>query len=283
MTPHSLPGLERSCAAGNAIAVGPDHPGMDRIEARLFGDVYAPHRHDTYALGVTLRGVQTFHYRGTHHHSLVGNILVLHPGEQHDGGAGTEDGLLYRMLYLDPALLAQALEDDARALPFVPQPVLTDAGLWAVLLSALAPLDEPIGPLLATDVLTAVAHGLLRHAEDGERAIGHIAWRQVRLARDYLDAHAVRGVASEDLETVTGLSRYTLSRHFRAALATSPHRYLLMRRLQHARGLLETGTPLAEAAAETGFADQSHFHRHFKRTFGLTPGQWAALIRAGRG
>ncbi len=78
---------------------------------------------------------------------------------------------------------------------------------------------------------------------------------------------------------MTGLDRFALARHFRAAFATSPHRYLLMRRLQRARAMIGSGDGLAEVAAATGFADQSHLNRHFKKAYGMTPGQWAGLRR----
>jgi AraC-like DNA-binding protein len=52
----------------------------------------------------------------------------------------------------------------------------------------------------------------------------------------------------------------------------------MMRRLQRARTLIEAGEPLAEIAAATGFTDQSHLNRHFKKAFGLTPGRWATLV-----
>jgi AraC-like DNA-binding protein len=109
------------------------------------------------------------------------------------------------------------------------------------------------------------------------RPLGSVAWRQARAARDYLEAHATRAVCSGELEVVTGLDRFALSRHFRAAFATSPHRYLLMRRLQQARAMIGAGEGISDAAAATGFADQSHLNRHFKKAYGMTPGQWAAL------
>ena len=56
-----------------------------------------------------------------------------------------------------------------------------------------------------------------------------------------------------------------------------PYRYLVMRRLDYARSLIRRGTPLAEAAAASGFADQAHMTRHFKKTFGIAPGRWAAI------
>ena len=62
----------------------------ERIEAFFGGHGYEPHRHDTYAIGQTIAGVQSFHYRGGLQHSLPGGTMVLHPDEIHDGEAGTE-------------------------------------------------------------------------------------------------------------------------------------------------------------------------------------------------
>ena len=88
-----------------------------------------------YAIGVTLSGVQRFHYRGAVNHSLPGQVIVLHPDEMHDGGAGTEDGLRYRMLYLEPSLLLDCL--GGAPLPFVRDAVVSDTALRGTLLSAL--------------------------------------------------------------------------------------------------------------------------------------------------
>jgi len=109
------------------------------------------------------------------------------------------------------------------------------------------------------------------------RALARPAARGARIARDYLESNAMRAVTSIELERAAGLDRYALSRHFRALYATSPHRYLLMRRLTRARALIGAGAPLADIAAATGFADQAHFTRHFKKAYGLPPGRWAAL------
>ena len=55
-----------------------------------------------------------------------------------------------------------------------------------------------------------------------------------------------------------------------------------MRRLALARRAIEHGEPLARAAAEAGFADQSHMTRQFKRAYGLTPAHWASVTAAAR-
>jgi len=103
----------------------------------------------------------------------------------------------------------------------------------------------------------------------------------VERARRFLDAERTRVVHSSELESITGLTRYDLARQFRIAFGTSPHRYLLMRRLDFAREAIHRQRPLVEVAGEAGFADQAHFTRAFKAAFGLTPGRYRALRASG--
>ncbi|RWN35197.1 MAG: AraC family transcriptional regulator [Mesorhizobium sp.] len=276
---QAFKGLGRLCidAAENRIISAPDPAGMERIEARFHGSAFDLHRHDTYAIGVTLHGVQTFRYLGAARHSLPGQIIVLHPDELHDGGAGTEDGLRYRMLYLEPSLMLDCL--GGVSLPFVRDGVVADAAFCATLLSALGPLEQELDELFVDDFLTQLMQSLIRHGGQSAKPMTRTAWRAAALARDYLTENLNRPVRSGELEAVTGLDRYALSRHFRAAFSTSPHRFLVMRRLQRARRMIAAGEPLAQIAVEAGFSDQSHFIRQFKKAFGMTPGRWSSLIQ----
>ena len=276
---RAFEGLGRLCvdAAENCIISASDPAGMERIEARFHGSAFDLHRHDTYAIGVTLHGVQRFRYLGATRHSLPGQIIVLHPDELHDGGAGTEDGLRYRMLYLEPSLMLDCL--GGASLPFVRDGVLTDDSFCTTLLSALGPLEEELDELFVADFLTQLMQSLTRHAGQPAKPIARTAWRAAALARDYLTENFGRPVCSGELEAITGLDRYALSRHFRAAFCTSPHRFLVMRRLQSARRMIAAGEPLAQIAIEAGFSDQSHFIRQFKKAYGMTPGRWSSLIQ----
>src|SRR6266851_4396984 len=114
--------LERSSnRRADSIRFGPKAYGVERAEVYLSTCAFSPHRHDTYAIGVTTAGVQTFGYRGSRCVCLPGQLHVLHPDEAHDGAAGTEDGFSYRILYIAPELIRGALA--GRALPFVADPV----------------------------------------------------------------------------------------------------------------------------------------------------------------
>jgi len=272
--------LERLCAsaASDSIKVAPASGGIERIEAHFHGDAFEPHRHDTYALGLTLQGVQAFRYRGIVRYSQPGDIFVLHPDEVHDGGAGTDEGLRYRMMYLPPEMLIGPLGDKPRGLPFVSSPVIADRAFAANLSDVMRDLDGAIDDLQLDEVLTGIADGLLRHSDgNGKTPVKAPDQIGVRKACDFLQAHSDRQVNSAELENISGLDRFTLARHFRMSLGTSPHRYLVTRRLERARGMIGSGRSLVDIALETGFSDQAHFTRHFKKAHGMTPGRWASL------
>ena len=102
--------LERSCSLGSdSIRFGPSANGIERAEVHLAACAFEPHRHDTYAIGITTAGVQTFRYRGSRRVCLPGQLHVLHPDELHDGSAGTDEGFGYRILYIPPDLIRDAL------------------------------------------------------------------------------------------------------------------------------------------------------------------------------
>jgi AraC-like DNA-binding protein len=269
--------LERSCAASQHdwIRTAPPQPGLERLEAFFAGHGYDPHRHDTYAIGVTLRGVQSFGYRGAIRHSTRGQMVVLHPDEVHDGRAGTSAGFRYRLAYIEPRLIQAALGEPRRRLPFAGTPVTTDPRLVAAVLPALEDLETPLEDLERDQIVGSIATVLAAlDRTSGGIEISAPCIRAVGKARDFLDANSERIVRSEQLEAITGLSRFALARHFRACVGTSPYRYLVMRRLDRARRLMRAGTPLAEAAAACGFADQSHMTRQFKKAYGISPGRW---------
>jgi AraC-like DNA-binding protein len=266
--------------AADRIRFDEPHAALQRLAARFAGHAYDLHRHETYAVGLTLWGAQSFHYRGALQTSRGGQVMIIHPDEAHDGHAGVDRGFAYRMLYVDPASVSAALDD--ASLPFVPAVVSEDAVLAGLLGEAFADFPKALEPLAVDAVVERLAERLAARSDDRTRVRRNppTARRAVARAREFLADECHRTVASEELEKVTGLDRFALARHFRLASGTSPHRFQVGRRLAQARALIAGGTPLSEAAVASGFADQSHLTRHFAARFGLTPGRWAALSRA---
>ena len=111
--------------SADQIRIEESHAGLQRLTARFGGHAYDLHRHETYAVGLTLWGAQSFHYRGALQTSSAGQVMVIHPDEAHDGHAGVDAGFAYRMLYVDPAAISAALGGSAA--PFVTEVVADDA------------------------------------------------------------------------------------------------------------------------------------------------------------
>lgn len=89
--------------------------------------------------------------------------------------------------------------------------------------------------------------------------------------------HFAESLSLEDLSRVALLSPFYLQRLFLKNTGVSPHEYLIESRIERARGLLLEGRSIASVAADTGFVDQSHFTRSFKRVVGIAPGRYIQL------
>lgn len=137
--------------------------------------------------------------------------------------------------------------------------------------------DARIETLEFEEGLFELAHALEGAAGGPSRATAAIDYRAAERARLYLHDLPHGTVTLESLEAISGRDRWSLSRDFRRLFGTSPYRYLVQRRLEAAKVGLRRGVPPAQAALESGFADQAHMSRHFKKAFGVTPGRWLRM------
>ncbi len=255
----------------------PGSEGIERASAFFRGVSFSPHRHDSYAIGYTTRGVQAFDYRGESRASSVGDVFVLHPDERHDGRQGTDEGYGYRIVYLEPALIAEALSD--RSLPFIAGAVTDDGRLRTAVHELFPDRAERDDTLYCSGALTGLADALLAEAGGRCERVISLDHARLRRVREHLLASLPQGVSMTELEQAHGMDRFALARQFRAAFGISPHRFLILRRLDLAKRRILEGQSLAEAALSAGFADQSHMTRRFRQAYGLSPGRWRLLLQ----
>ena len=248
--------------------------GIERLEAHFKGAGYSPHRHDTYAIGITLWGVQTFRYRGAQRYCHPGQCHVLHPDELHDGRPATEKGFGYRIIYVAPHLVQQAL--NRQPLPFVADPVIDPTSAQRRFLSRTCDLNQELDDVGRTEVATFIADMLEAMSERRARTKQTIALDALIRVRDAIAAAPAIRNSIQELENIAGIDRWSLARQFRAAFGTSPTRYRTMRQLDEVRRMVNNGASLVDASIQAGFSDQSHMSRMFKRAYGLTPARWTA-------
>jgi AraC-like DNA-binding protein len=257
--------------------------GVELLEASFEQHVYERHIHDTYAVGVTLRGVQRFWCRGATHDSQPGNVIVIPPGEAHDGESGTEGEYAYRMFYISIGrmmeLASDAFEKPASSLQLRHVCLLRDPA-WARDLNSVWKAMSVQPSSLTTDELFSRAFARLdiRH-DQGAARTRCVDDRALKRVQDYLREHVHEHVRLDDLAAMASMSRFQLTRQFERAYGLPLHAYHVHLRLVEAKRRLRTGAPVVTVAADLGFADQSHLHRRFKGAFGMTPGEWRDISR----
>lgn len=140
-----------------------------------------------------------------------------------------------------------------------------------------------IGGRLFADTLGRQAALLLRrrfvNGPESQLSAAPQAAQGIRRAKAFLRRELARDVHLEEVARVAGMSPFHFSREFKRATGMPPHRYLIQQRVLHAESLLRqrgVSKSLAQIAADSGFFDQAHMTRHFRKLLGTTP---AALIR----
>jgi AraC-like DNA-binding protein len=258
------------------------------FHARFPDHAYPRHTHSVWTLFVVDEGAVRYDLERRDHVAAPTMLSVLPPHLAHDGRPATGDGYAMRVLYLEPGILGEELIGAA-----VDRPIVSVAGLGRRLdrlHAALACRDdaleaEELLAALVADVRLALqpeapATGLL---VPRGRPVLHAARSSGDLA-DGLRAHLERRlfepvtIAAAALEL--GVEPTRLARAFASTFGLPPHAWVTSRRLEVARGRILDGAPIADVAAEVGFADQAHLTRRFRQLYGTTP---AALRGRGAG
>jgi AraC-like DNA-binding protein len=249
--------------------------GVELAAARFEDHRFSPHRHDTYAVGCTVGGVQSFSYLGAGHHSLAGDVFVLHPDELHDGRPGTDAGYSYRIAYVLPALIAMA--SGWNHLPFIPSPVSRNPILARAVTAVLSLDMTDDNDLGHAEAIAALTDALTMFSDAPRSPTPQVDVPMMHRIREQIADLVPRRIGVAELEREHGIDRFALARQFRSLFGVPPRRFITLRRLDMVAASIRHGCGLADAALAAGFADQSHMTRAFRDAFGMSPGQWRKL------
>ncbi|NDZ82847.1 AraC family transcriptional regulator [Streptomyces sp. SID10853] len=245
---------------------------VEVFHAHFTEHAYPMHVHDAWTLLIVDDGAVRYdldrHEHGTPHDT----VSLLPPQVPHNGSPATPEGFRKRVLYLDMTQLDAGYIGAAVDRPDLVDPVLRSS--VGRLHTALASRGDELAAESGLALISERLRGHLRPgttvrrpAEDG-RTVAH------RL-RALLDERLVQGVTLQQAAAEVHAHPAHLVRAFGAAFGITPHQYLTSRRIDLARGLLLEGRLPGDVAVATGFYDQSHLTRHFKRVVGVAPGRYA--------
>ena len=259
---------------GDRVRAWRPHVGgvAEVLHAQWRDHAYPAHTHDTWTLLLVDDGLIGYEL-GSHVHVAApgAGVTLLPPHVAHDGRPATSRGFRKRVVYLEGDVLAESLIGAA-----VDGPLITDEALR----HETSRLDRAF--LLGDDLEAESRLALVI-----ERFTWHLTGRPAltvasspaavaRCAREILDADPAGVIGIAVVAATVGVTTAHLVRSFTRSYGIAPHRYLLGRRLDLARRRLLADEAPADVELATGFYDQAHLTRHFRRLLATTPGRYRA-------
>lgn len=235
--------------------------------------------HEQFGIGTINQGGQLSHSGRGQVEAGAGDVITVNPGEVHDGAPVGDVGRSWRILYFEPTIISQAsvdLHEGGSEVAEIQHPVLRDRRAYDLARRLFVACTRPGPAMLQEEMLLATLAAIGAQRRQPKAAMPSEA---IARARELIDDDPAVAVTLGDLAEVSGLGRFQLLRGFARATGLTPHAYIIQRRIEAARRLIMTGTALADAAAASGFADQSHMTRAFTSRFGLTPKAYAQAVR----
>jgi AraC-like DNA-binding protein len=240
---------------------------VEVLSAHFTGHAYPMHAHDTWTLLILDDGV--VHYDlDKHERGAFGDLVTLLPPRVPHNGSSSRP-FRKRVLYLASDQLPQRLVGAS-----VDNSGFVDPGLRRLISSMHRTIGRP-GEEFAAEVHLAEITSQLSDRLGAPTVPAKLARTPAHQLRDLLEQHVVPGISLQHAAGLLHFHPAYLVRSFTAEFGMSPHKYLVSRRVDVARRLILAGRPLSAVATESGFYDQPHLIRHFKRILGVSPRAFA--------
>jgi len=244
------------------------------FHARFVDHAYPPHTHDTWTLFVVDDGVIRYDLDRRERATAPMEVAILPPHVVHDGRTATADGFRKRVAYLEAGLVGEELIGHAVDRPVLPTRTLRAA--VSRLHDALAAPDDALEAEVQLGIVVEGIRATLRREAPSVRPTSPALASRLR---ELLDANLFVSFTMASAAAQLGVGTTHLARSFSRTFGIAPHAYVLGRRMEAARDRVLRGQPLADVAAEIGFADQAHFTRRFSDYLGVPPGRYARAAR----
>lgn len=249
-------------------------PQVEMRRAQQSAACYHTHTHDEFSLGVVDSGTALYRNRRWQDSIHTGCTVLINPGDAHACNPDPGQHWSYRMLFMDAGWVGRLQADigGAAGVGFVPFAARSSRmpQAYAAFHHLFTLLEHNADPLAADEALLQLLalHGADRHPLPSPTRRPRLPLQKAReLILDQLgDTLRLDAIAD-----VAGLSPYHLVRSFKQAYGQTPHAFQLDQRINRGKQLLKRGHTLANVALSLGFADQSHFQRHFKHRHAVTP------------
>lgn len=227
-------------------------------------------------------------YSGTAVHGDIDIIPVQTPSrwEMYD------ENDMALLMSLPQALLSRVAEEcgwDAARVEIRNRFQIRDAELESLSWAAKREIESgfPSGRLYLDGIALAISSRLLtQHSSAAKPALERIdglAGRRLKQVLAFIEERIADDLSLEQIASMAGMSASHMKTLFRAAMGVPVHRYVMGRRVERAKTLLaHEDISMADVAAATGFAHQSHLARHMRRASGVPPRAMKRMLAESR-
>lgn len=244
---------------------------------------FPAHIHEGYNIWFNDRGGEYFRYRGETRIVGTDDFGIVNPGEVHANHPCEENARRLRSFYVDVDFIRSMAARCGLAGPtqiVFPEGIYRDRRIRTRLADLHRSLQSTESWLQRQCLMvTTFSHLIRRFGEPlGKASKEDGGSPRISRVLEYMHAHAADDISLDILAGLIPCTSFHLIRLFKQATGLPPHAYLVRLRIEKAKQLLARGIPIALAAQECGFSDQSHLTRLFKKSFGITPKVYAKQV-----
>lgn len=261
-------------------------PFTDEIEAVTgvnISNTFKRHIHKVYIVGKVTEGKRVITHRKGSSEVSKGELFIINPGQVHSCSSAQDSTChSYQILSVTSdkmQSIAKGISEKSEKKPYFAQINYRDNNISEKLCNLFSLLTAHQAQLeIETEIISLLSELIMKFSESppeicaiGEQAIS------VKRVCTYIANHYSENLSLNQLSRIACLSPFHFQRVFTKLMGISAHDYLIYYRINESKKMLMESKEIVDIAFETGFVDQSHFSKIFKKTVGVPPGKYIKI------
>ncbi len=254
------------------------------IEAYNFRGIrqkFPNHFHEYYVIGFIKSGKRHLSCRNKEYNIKNNDLILFNPHDNHTCEQIDGKALDYRCLNIKPNLMKKIVFEikGEESLPYFVENVIFNSDIVPLLHELYFMIVNDEKDFKKEELFLSIIEQLIdEYSKTLYSSPVKEMNMEIKSVCDFLENNYMKNITLDNLTNLTGTSKYNLIRSFTKQKGISPYSYLESIRINRAKKFLENGVSPIDAALRTGFTDQSHFTKFFKKFIGLTPKQYMNIF-----
>lgn len=239
------------------------------------------HFHRYYVIGFIKSGKRHLSCKNKKYDIKSGDLILFNPYDNHTCEQVDKKTLDYRCLNIKPYVMKKIVLEitGKKYMPYFIEPVIFNNDIGLLLQKLYFMITEGEKSFKKEEIFLLIIEQLITEYAKTVPVIANQGTNtKIKIVCEFLEKNYMYNITLDNLSDLAGVGKYSLIRSFTKQRGISPYSYLESIRIDKAKKFLERGDNPIEVALKTGFTDQSHFTKFFKKFIGLTPKQYMNIF-----